>query len=273
VLSRSPGRNPRQVFGGMVRFYREQAGLSRTELARQICKSESLVEAIELGQRATTPLVAGDLENALQARGALARLREEIGYQAHPAWFQDWTTREAVATILRSFEPLIVPGMLQTEGYARAILRTRFGITDDEVEELVAARLKRQEILTRKEPVGLWAILDESLLLRPVGGPDVMLQQVNRLVDATRQPHIAIEVIPTSTGAHEGLSGAFMIADFDDMASVGYQEGVMHGQPVEEPKELAALELVWDTLRGDALPRKASVAVLEEVARSWTSAT
>jgi ribosome-binding protein aMBF1 (putative translation factor) len=97
MSSRDPGRNPRQVFGAMVRFYREGAGLSRSELARQICKSESLIQAIEVGQRAATPDVTGDLEAALRAGGVLARLREEmgdgLGYQAYPSWFQDWALK------------------------------------------------------------------------------------------------------------------------------------------------------------------------------------
>jgi transcriptional regulator with XRE-family HTH domain len=275
--SRDPGRNPRQVFGAMVRFYREQAGLSRSELARQICKSVSLIQAIELGQRAATAEVTGDLEAALEAGGALARLRDEIGdglgYQAYPSWFQEWALKEAEATTLRWFEPLVVPGLLQTEDYARAIFRTRFRITSDEIEERVAARLKRQEVLTRDEPAALWVILDEWVLRRPVGGRHVMLEQVSRLTDAARQPHIVIEVIPAGVGAHEGVAGAFAIADFEDAPSVGYQEGAVRGQPVEEPKDVASLDLTWDTLRGDALPRAASLVLLEEVAKSWTSAT
>jgi hypothetical protein len=100
-----------------------------------------------------------------------------------------------------------------------------------------------------------------------------MLEQVSRLTDAARQPHIVIEVIPAGVGAHEGVAGAFAIADFEDAPSVGYQEGAVRGQPVEEPKDVASLDLTWDTLRGDALPRAASLVLLEEVAKSWTSAT
>jgi transcriptional regulator with XRE-family HTH domain len=275
--SRDPGRNPRQVFGAMVRFYREQAGLSRSELARQICKSVSLIQAIELGQRAATAEVTGDLEAALQAGGALAQLRNEIGdglgYQAYPSWFQEWAISERKAKRLRWFEPLVVPGVLQTEDYARAIFRTRFGITSEEIEEQVAARLIRQEILTRDEPTALWVVLDELVLRRPVGGRHVMLEQVSRLAEVARQPHMVIEVIPAGTGAHTGLTGAFALADFEDAPSIGYQEGAVRGQPVEEPKDVASLDLTWDTLRGDALPRAASLALLEEVAKSWTSAT
>ena len=277
MTSQEPGRTPRQVFGAMVRYYRDRAGLSRPELARQISKSVSLVQAIELGQRAATPDVTEDLERVLPADGALARLRDEIGdglsYQAYPSWFQDWALKEAEAATLRWFEPLIVPGLLQTEDYARAIFATRFRITRDEIDEQVAARLKRQEILSRDDPPALWIILDEWVLRRPVGGRHVMLEQVSRLIDAARQPHVVIEIIPANVGAHEGVTGAFAIADFDDAPSVGYQEGAVRGQPVEEHKDVASLDLTWDILRGEALPRAASLALLEEAAKSWTSAT
>jgi transcriptional regulator with XRE-family HTH domain len=277
MLSQDAGRNPRQVFGAMLRFYREKAGLSRAELARQVCKSAALVEAIELGRRVATPQVTDDLEAALDARGALARLREEmrdgLSYQTFPAWFQDWALKEAEATTIRWFEPLVVPGLLQTADYASAIFRTRFRITGEEIDERVAARLKRQEILTRDEPAAFWVILDEWVLRRPVGGRHVMLEQVNRLVEAARQPHVVIEVIPADTGAHEGLAGAFAIADFEDAPSVGYLEGTAGGQQIEEPKGVALLDLIWDTLRGDTLPRAASLALMEEAAKSWASVT
>jgi transcriptional regulator with XRE-family HTH domain len=277
IMSQDAGGNPRQVFGAMVRFYREKAELSRQEVARQICKSMSLVQAIELGDRAATPEVTGDLEAALDAGGALLKLRKEIGnglgYQAFPGWFQEWALKESQAATLRWFEPLIVPGLLQTEEYARAIFRTRFGITADEIDEQVAARLKRQEILAGDKGPRLWVVLDEWVLRRPVGGPHVMCKQVNLLVEAARQPQIMIEVIPASVGAHEGLASAFAIADFEDAPSVGYQESARGGQMIEEPKEVASLLLTWDTLRADALPRAASLAVLEEAAKSWTSTT
>jgi len=276
MSSRDPGRNPRQVFGAMVRFYRERAGVSRSELARQLCKSESLVQAIELGQRAATPQVTDDLEVALSAGGVLAKLRDEMGsglsYQAYPSWFQDWANKEAEATTLRFFEPLIVPGLLQTEDYARAIFRTRLKTTEEEIDELVAARLRRQEILTRNDPPMLWVILDEWVLRRPVGGRHVMCGQVSRLAEAARRPTVVIEVIPASVGAHEGLAGAFAVADFEGAPSVGYQEGSPGGHPVEEPKEVGALGLTWDTLRVDTLPRAASLELLEEAAKSWSSA-
>ena len=99
-----------------------------------------------------------------------------------------------------------------------------------------------------------------------------MAEQLIRLVDAARQPTTAIEVIPATTGAHEGLTGAFIIADFEAAPTIGYREAAGRGFPVEEHDDLASLELAWATLRGETLPRRASLAILEEAAKSWTSA-
>ena len=277
MTSRETARTPRQVFGAMLRYYRERAGLSRTELARQISKSVSLIQAIELGQRAATADVSQDLERVLLADGALARLREEIGdglgYGAYPSWFQDWLASEREAKKLRLFGPLLVPGLLQTEGYARAVFGTRFGVTDEEINEQVEARLKRQEILIRDEPPALWVIVDESVLRRSVGGRYVMREQISRLIEAARRPHVSVQVISSSVGAYRGLwAGGFATSDFEDAPAVGYQETACQGQFVDRREDVQTLTDCWDTLVREALPWAASQALLEEVAKSWTSA-
>jgi transcriptional regulator with XRE-family HTH domain len=275
---RETARTPRQVFGAMLRYYRERAGLSRTDLARQISKSVSLIQAIELGQRAATADVTEDLERVLPADGALTRLRDEIGdglgYGAYPSWFQDWLASEREAKKLRTFEPMLVPGLLQTEDYARAVFGARFGITDEEIDEQVTARLRRQEILVRDEPPALWVILDESVLRRPVGGRYVMREQIARLIEACRRPHVSVQVISSSVGAHRGLwAGAFIIANFKDAPPVGYQETACQGQFVDRRQDVETLVDCWDTLVREALPWAASQALLEEAAKSWTTAT
>jgi transcriptional regulator with XRE-family HTH domain len=277
-MTRETGRTPRQVFGAMLRYHREQAGLSRPDLARQVSKSVSLIQAIELGQRAATPEVTADLEQALSADGALTRLREEIGdglgYQPYPSWFQDWVASEREARKLRSFEPLLVPGLLQTEAYARSIFQARFGMTAEEIDERVAARLKRHEVMAREQPPVLWVIVDETVLRRPVGGPEVMREQVNHLVDAAQQPCVSVQVIASTVGAYRGLStGPFAIADFEDAPAVGYQETACQGQFIDRREDIESLSECWDTLVREALPWAASQALLEEVAKSWTSAT
>jgi uncharacterized protein DUF5753 len=166
----------------------------------------------------------------------------------------------------------MVPGLLQTGGYARAVFRTRFGITGEEIDARVAARLRRQQILTRDRPPALWVILDEWVLRRPVGGRHVMLEQTERLIEAAQSPSIVIQVIPASTGAHTGLNaGGFALADFEDVPGVGYQEGPVRGQPVREPRDVVSLDLTWDTVVTEALPSAASLALLEEAAKTWTS--
>jgi len=269
---------PRAVFGAMLRFYRQQAGLSQDVLGAKAHMSGKTISAYENGWRVPTRPATADIDAVpeMQTNGALTelwdRLKDGMSYQAYPWWFQDWASKEAEAATLRWFEPLVVPGLLQTADYARSIFQTRFGVGSEEIEERVAARMRRQEILLRDKPPALWVILDEWVLRRPVGSPHIMLEQVNRLIEAARQPNIAIEIISASVGAHEGLTGAFAIADFAAAPSVGYREAAGRGQPVEEHDEMALLELAWATLRGEAQPRKASLAVLEETAKTWTSA-
>lgn len=278
---RAPKGSPRAVFGEMLRFYREQAGLSREDLADRAHVSPSTIVAYETGWRVPTrPTVeAIDAVPEMATGGALTelwdRLEDGMNYQVFPPEIQDWAeTVEPVATTLRWYDPLIVPGLLQTDEYMRAIFSTRFGITAEGIEERVIARRQRQEILTRDQPPALWVIIDEVVLNRPVGGRHVMFEQVSRLVEAARQPSVRIEVIETSVGTHEGLyGGSFIVADFDDRPSIGYVETSVRGQPVKERKDLASLDLTWSTLRGEALPRTASLALLEETAKSWSSAT
>jgi transcriptional regulator with XRE-family HTH domain len=278
MVSRETARTPRQVFGAMLRYYRERAGLTRTDLARQISKSVSLIQAIELGQRAATAEVTQDLERELSADGALTRLREEIGdglgYQAYPSWFQEWLVSEREAKKLRWFGPILVPGLLQTEDYAHAIFGTRFGATEDEIAEQVAARLKRRDILARDQPPALWVIVDEMVLRRCVGGRHAMREQVSHLVEMAQRPLVSVQVISSDVGVHLGLcAGGFAIADFEDAPSVGYQETACQGQYVDRHEDIETLVECWDTVVREALPRAASQALLEEAAKSWTTAT
>jgi transcriptional regulator with XRE-family HTH domain len=278
-MSGEPGRTPPQVFGAMVRHYREKAGLTRAQAAAGICKSVSLAEAIERGERVATEDVTADLDRVLGAGGDLIRLRAELGdgmsYQPFPAWFQDWARDiEPQAKRLRWFEPNLVPGLLQIEGYARPVFRSRFDLTEEEVERRVASRLARQQVLARDDPPKVWAILDEWVLRRTVGGRHVMSEQLGKLIEAARQPNVVIRVVPASVGTHVGLyGGGFVIADLADGTSVGLQEGAVSGGHLfKAAEEMESLTLVWDTLRDEALPRSASLALLEEVAKSWTRA-
>jgi len=158
--STKPGQagTPRGVFGAMVRHYRAQAGLTQAELAALVYVSADMISKVEQGQKAAAAELTARLDAVpeLDTRGGLTRLRQELGdglYAAgYPEWFADWAGREGEAATLRWFEPLVVPGLLQTEDYARAIFGTRIGVTGDEIDELVAAQIKQQKMLTNDNP-------------------------------------------------------------------------------------------------------------------------
>jgi hypothetical protein len=248
--------------------------MSPEQLGARVFLSGSQIRKIEAGTRTPTEELARSCEGIaeLGCNGALTELydilSEHLKSRAYPGWFAGWPDKESQARRLRSFEPMVVPGLLQTEAYARAILSTRVGATVEELDDAVTARLERQRILDREHPPELWVILDEMVLRRPIGGPEIMREQLARLAQAARRPHIVIQVIPLAAGAHEGMrGGAFVIAEFADAAAVGYQDAASSGQIIEDADEVHSLAVTWDTLRLDALPRAASLSLIEEAAR------
>jgi transcriptional regulator with XRE-family HTH domain len=261
----------------MLAYYRTHAGMTPEQLGARVFLSGSLIRKIEAGTRTPTEELARACEKIpeLGCNGALTELydilSDRLKRRAYPGWFADWPDREAQARRLRSFELVVVPGLLQTEAYARAVLSTRVGATEDEIEEAVAARLSRQQILERDQPPELWVILDEGVLRRPAGSSAVMRGQLTHLAGMARRTHIVVQVIPLEAGAHQGLDGgAFVIADFDDTATIAYQDTALSGQIIEDAAEADALAHTWDTLRLEALPRAASLRLIEETARQWT---
>ena len=276
TMKQSAAESPLRVFGAMLAYYRTHAGMTPEQLGARVFLSGSQIRKVEAGTRTPTEDLAKACEGIreLDCNGALTELYEILGEKlkrrAYPGWFAGWPGKEAQARRLRSFELVVVPGLLQTEGYARAVLSTRVGATEDEIDEAVAARLARQQILERDQPPELWAILDEGVLRRPVGAPDVMRGQLTYLAGMARRPHIVVQVIPLAAGAHEGMrGGAFVIADFEDAATIAYQDTAVSGQIIEDASEADALAHTWDTLRLEALPRAASLRLIEETAGQW----
>ena len=156
--------SPLRVFGAMLRHYRVAAGLTPEELGARIYLSASQIRKVEEGTRTPTEALTQACEALpeLNCNGALTTLREilkdHLRHRAYPGWFQAWPDHESHARRLRNFELVVVPGLLQTEAYARAILSTRVGATEEELDEAVAARLERQQILDREHPPELWVL-------------------------------------------------------------------------------------------------------------------
>jgi transcriptional regulator with XRE-family HTH domain len=268
---------PQGVFGAELRYHRERAGLSQTDLAALVNVSHDVISKIETGERPPAKDFPERLDAVpgLDTRGGLARLwgnlRKGLRHRAIPGWFRPWAEVEAEATALRWYEPLLIPGLLQTEDYARAILAAGPGINGDDLEDRVAGRLERQSALERRDPPHLWCVLDEAVLHRPVGGAKVMRAQLEHLVNLAGRPRTTVQVIPASAGAHAGLLGAFIIADVDGSPSMVYLETSAEGQDTDSPTVLAHVTLRFDTLRAEALPRAASRDLIMKVAEDiWT---
>jgi len=268
--SRDDDHSALALFAAELQAARTRAGMSQDELAARINYSPSLVGMVESMRRVPRLDFAQRCDEALATTGTFARLHEHLRTAPFPSWFRPFAQHEAEATSLRTFELVLVPGLLQTGEYARALLSTKVGATEDDVDQLVTARLERQAILDRDNPPLLWVLIDEDALHRPVGGRDVMRIQVEHLAEMAGRPNVVVQVIPADVGAHQGLVGAFVIADFAKAPSIVYLETALTGLVVERAEDVAAVTLTYDTLKTEALPRAASLGLLREVAKTWT---
>jgi transcriptional regulator with XRE-family HTH domain len=268
--SRDNDHSALALFAAELQAARARAGMSRDELAARINYSPSLVGMVESMRRVPRLDFAQRCDEALATTGTFARLHEHLRTAPFPSWFRPFAQHEAEATALRTFQLVLVPGLLQTGEYARALLKTKLGATEDEVDQLVTARLERQAILDRDTPPLLWVLMDEEALHRPVGGRDVMRVQAEHLVEMAGRPNVVVQVIPADVGAHQGLAGAFVIADFASAPSIVYLETALTGLVVERQEDVATVTLTYDTLKTEALPRAASLELLREVAKTWT---
>ncbi|MEV6811282.1 helix-turn-helix transcriptional regulator [Micromonospora sp. NPDC051296] len=186
-------------------------------------------------------------------------------------WFREWAELEQKASSVRSYQPLLVPGLLQTEAYARAVLATGGLVPPAEVEEIVAARLARQRVLDRDVPLQLVAVIDEVVLRRRVGGDRaVMAGQLVHLAESGEREHVQVRVIPAENPWHTGLAGPFVLARTPDGAEAAYLDNQLRGQVVTERADLASLGARWESVAGEALPRRRSIELIREVATTWT---
>lgn len=227
--------------------------------------SPSMIGMIETGRRAPRIEVIRTCDEVLRTGGTLARLWKRIIEHSYLEWFRPFVEVESDATEILEYEPQAVPGLLQTEEYARAQLCMGYvRESDEEVEKHVAARMSRQDALARSEPPFLWIILDEAVLRRPVGGVQIMRDQLTRLASASQSPHIVLQVLPFSAGAHGGMSGPMTLFTLPDGTKLVYAEAFGGGQIIGLPDQVANCRLVLDYLRACALPPDASVQMIRD---------
>ena len=267
-----------------LRRLREHAGLTRDETARRLDWSGSKISRIETGQsRAQT----GDVRDLLDVYGVTSDHAEALVQLAREARKRGWWTAyndvftgtyvglEAEASAMRTYEPQIIPGLLETEDYTRALIRAALVRADpDEIERRVQARMARQETLARPDAPEIWAVLDEPAIRRPVGGQAVMKAQLRHLIDITAAPNstITLQILPLAIGSHPGLSGPFVILDFptSEDPPVVYLETATDGLYLEETAETERYNLMFDHLRASALSARESASLIARLAEEMS---
>ncbi|MEV7088698.1 helix-turn-helix transcriptional regulator [Streptomyces sp. NPDC093085] len=265
-------------FGSRVLRLRTERGWSQQELATKAHATGAMISYVENAKRVPSADLAADLDRAFGTDFFEEFLPFVIRY-AYPGWFLPYVELEAQASSIRAFDGQVVSGLLQTEGYARAVAESG---RPDRVEPLVAARMTRQAIFEREDRPRAWFILDENALTRPLGGPAVMRAQLARLLEVGEEPRTVIQVLPRTVVSHPGLDGSFTLLSFGQGENpktgnrrpphdVLYVDGFSRGRTALDEAEVTYAGHAYDLLRGYALSPQESAGLIrrhmEELAK------
>jgi transcriptional regulator with XRE-family HTH domain len=254
VTTEQPVSTAVENFADELRAWRERLGWSQAELGARMGYSGSHVSSVETMNRTPTFAFGKKADEALGTPGTFVRLHARITREAHPPWFAPFVHFEEQASRIHNWDNRNVTGLLQTESYARAIIRAgKPGMADDAIEPLVAARMERQQVLDRDEPPFGWFVIAESALRARFGGLEVMRGEMDYLVELAHRPNIRLQVWPSSIADCPGCDGPMTVFELPDAGPVGYAEGYEAGRIIESSPEVAKLILLFDLLRADAL--------------------
>ncbi|MDX3456376.1 helix-turn-helix transcriptional regulator [Streptomyces sp. ME02-8801-2C] len=270
--NRSGGSAPtvlRMVLGKRLRHLRERAGVSFEDAARAIEVTPLTVRRME---KAEVGLRIPYVKELLRTYGVLAKEIDDFLHLAReanqpgwwytyrdvlPDWFSAYVSLESEATVIRLYEPHYVPGLLQTDDYAAALLRIGFpNASDEDIRRRVALRLKRQDLLDKPEAPAVWAVLDETVLRRPVGGAEVMRAQIDHLSEVLEYPKVRIQIMRFTAGPHPGAFGPFHYFrfGFSELPDVVYTESLAGAQYFDQPADVVTYLEVLDRMSVQAEP-------------------
>ncbi|MFS2293719.1 MAG: helix-turn-helix domain-containing protein [Actinomadura sp.] len=273
----------RILLGSQLRRLREQKGVTRQEAGYVIRASESKISRLELGRVSFKERDVDDLltlygvtnKTEREALLQLAREANTPGWwhrysDVLPGWFQTYVGLEESAALIRTYELQFVPGLLQSEGYARAVIRLgNAGATEHEIEQRVALRMQRQERLTGPEAPRLWAVVDEGALKRPIGGPEVMRGQFEHLIEMSKLPNVTIQIMPFRFGGHAAEGGAFTILRFpeQDLPDVVYVENLTGAMYLDKRDDVDTYLQAMERLCVDSATPERTVELLGDLLR------
>ncbi|MEU7976288.1 helix-turn-helix transcriptional regulator [Micromonospora sp. NPDC049089] len=268
----------RMLLGAQLRRLRESSGVTREGAGWEIRSSESKISRMELGRVGFKERDVADLltlygvteDHERDALLKLARDANSPGWwhrygDVLPSWFQSYLGLEAAAALIRSYEVQFVPGLLQTREYARAVVLLGHGTAGPgEIDRRVALRMQRQQLLQRQNPPQLWAVVDEAALRRPIGGAEVMRGQLTALIEATKSPHIRLQVIPFAAGGHAAAGGAFTILRFGDqeLPDIVYIEQLTSAIYLDKRDDLDYYAVAMERLCVEAEPPERTAEIL-----------
>ncbi|GAB2962422.1 helix-turn-helix domain-containing protein [Streptomyces heilongjiangensis] len=255
-----------RVFGRQLKRFRVRAGMERPEFGSLTGYSVSTIAAYEQGRRVPPPRFIDQADEVLDAGGVLQEMKEEVARAQYPAFFRDAARLEGEAVELHVYATKAVPGLLQSDEYARAVFTMwRPLLAQDLIEERVAARLARQEIFARMPQPTISFVIEEAVLRRPLGGRAVMRGQLEQILLYGQHRNVEIQVVPTDLEEHAGLEGPFTLIETRDGRRIAYVEGYKDSRLHTERRAVRELEEQYGILRAQALTPRASLAFVEKL--------
>ncbi|MEV5506239.1 helix-turn-helix domain-containing protein [Streptomyces orinoci] len=272
MRTRTDGRKPQssaQLAGALLALLRTNAKFTQRALADKLCASEETVASIEQGRRALLPDMAERIDRVLGTGGVLGVVLQNLPRGANFAPTpEEFFAYEREAIVMSSYEKGVVPGLLQTEAYARAVFRTAVpALSEDEIERRVATRMERQALLHRKKPPTTSFVIAESVLLSSLGGRRVMREQIRHLRDCADLPGVSIQVLELSCDNHAGLSGPFLLLETPAHQHLAYVSAQRTREIITDPAEVSILEQKHGMLRSQSLNGRETVCLLERLLR------
>ncbi|QIY55449.1 helix-turn-helix transcriptional regulator [Streptomyces sp. RPA4-5] len=260
-----------EFWGTELKRRREDAGLTQEALGRRVFVSGGYIGQFEQAIRKPQLDVAVRIDEVLQSDGFFERMwRKLIDASGFTDYFAATAELEALATKICDSDPVLVPGLLQTGAYSRAVMVATHPFTSDaELDGWVTARLERAEILKSPARPMYWAIIHEHALRTPVGGTDCMAQQLDHVAALAHSRHVLIQVVPYAQGAYAGMAKPMRLMEFEDAPPTFYTEGMFWGQLLDEPAMVKRAQATYDLLRAAALSPEASRSLIESAAESY----
>ncbi|MEV1006880.1 helix-turn-helix transcriptional regulator [Streptomyces sp. NPDC049881] len=277
----------RRRLGQELRRLREERAMTAEQVADRLLVSQSKISRLENGRRSISPRDVRDLCGVYEVEDqllidSLMQMARESRQQGWWHAFAELSTTYSVyigletdASSLRVFEPQVVPGLLQTEAYAEAVISGALPeVGQDEVASRVQVRMRRQQRLRDdRNPLRLWAVVDEAVLRREVGGPATMVEQLHRLAECAQLPNVTLQVMPFSAGAHPGVNGQYSVMEFPEASdsTVIYLEGGTSDLYLEKPHDVQYYSVMYEHLRAQALSPDHSRAFIAKLAADYGS--